>query len=400
MKLSTTIPALRLPELPSFQVPRWNPKVRIPFLSLLLEPRSLKKWLFMWGFGLYLVFCWWTYFKWEQPRLAHDNYVRFGADSPTYWEAVEHREQHAADSSNTLVSFSGNLLGPVLIGLTFRTGVGVAFFNIFLFFVTIEVACTLPGVDRYRFLFLMALCSETVPALVTLNKEILVFFTAVLMAKYIYDDKHSKILLAIALFFSIFARWEQIAIILLFIFLQRKGSILKRNPRLSLLFVVLVLTVVYGLIARLPGSGIGAFTQYAAGANTIAKLNALQTNFGFPLVVVPKIIMDLFGELLRPLTFVKGYAERGTGDIHSMFIIPLFSIAFISLLWVAYRRRLLTLRNPAMLLMMIYMMVTAIAPFVQPRYNFFGYVLVALELSKVRDRADETAPREPVGAIS
>jgi len=220
----------------------------------------------------------------------------------------------------------------------------------------------------------------------------------VLMAKYIYADRHSKMLLMVALFFSIFARWEQIAIILLFVFLQRKGSILKRNPRLSVAFVVALLTVIYGLIARLPGSGIGAFTQYAKGANTIAKLNALQTNFGFPLVVVPKIILDLFGELLRPITFVNEYAAAGTGDIHSVFIIPLFSIAFLILLWVAYRKGLLTLRNPAILLMLIYMMVTAVAPFVQPRYNFFGYVIVALELSKVRERKVKTNFLEPLGA--
>jgi hypothetical protein len=381
MKFTVTIPPLRAPQTPQFRISNQVPKVRIPFLSLLVEPRSLNKWLFMWAFCLYLVFCWACYFKWEAPRLNHDSYVRFGADSPTYWEAVNYRKEHT-NTRNVLVSFTGNLLGPVLIGTALRTGIGVGFFNIFLFFVAVEIGCTIPGVNRYRLLFLLAMCSETVPALVTLNKEILVLVTALLMAKYIYSNGHSKLLLGVVLFFSLFARWEQIAIILLFVFLQRKRSVFARNPKIALGFVLGILTVIYPLIARLPGSGIGAFTQYARGANTIAKLNFIQTNFGFPLVVIPKIIMDIFGELLRPMTFVGEYAILGTGDIHSIFIIPLFSIALITLLVMAYRRGLLNPRRPMALLMIIYMTMTAVAPFVQPRYNFFVYVLLAIELSK------------------
>lgn len=399
MKFTLAIPSVQTPRVPSFRISNQPPRVRIPFLSLLIQPRSLNKWLFMWAFCLYLLFCWACYFKWEQPRLNHDSYVRFGADSPTYWETVNYRKQHV-NTDSTLVSFTGNLLGPVLIGIIFRNGIAVAFFNIFLFFVAVEVACTIPGVDRYRFLFLLAVCSETVPALVTLNKEILVLVTALLMAKYIYSAGHSKLLLGVVLFFSVFARWEQIAIILLFVFLQRKGSIFVRNPRLALATVIGILTVIYPLITMLPGSQITAFTQYARGANTIAKLNAVQNHFGFPLVVAPKIIMDLFGELLRPMTFVGEYYILGTGDIHSVFIIPLFSIALITLLVKAYRRGLLNLERPTALLMMTYMIMTAVAPFVQPRYNYFVYVLLALELSRKQDPVVETTELAPIGSTA
>jgi hypothetical protein len=393
MKFTLAIPSVQAPRAPTFHISNQVPQVRIPFLSLFVEPRSLNKWLFMWGFCLYLVFCWACYFQWEQPRLNHDSWVRFGADSPTYWDAIEHREQHA-DNGNPLVSFTGNLLGPVLIGTAFRTGIGVGLFNIFLFFVAVEIGCTIPGVDRYRLLFMLAMCSETVPALITLNKEILVLVTALLMAKYIYSEGHSKLLLGMVLFFSLFARWEQIAIILLFVFLQRKRSVFARNPKLALGFVIGILTMIYPLIALIPGSRIGAFTQYARGANTIAKLNYLQTHFGFPLVVVPKMILDVFGELLRPMTFLREYDIFVTGDIHSVFIIPLFSIALITLLVMAYRRGLLNPRRPMALLMIIYMIMTAVAPFVQPRYNFFVYVLLAIELSRKQGPSVEAGERK------
>lgn len=350
----------------------------------MFEPRPLKKWLLIWLFCFYLAFCWWCYFHWEQPRLSHDSYVRFGADSPTYWDAVQYRSEHAYNDN--LVSFSGNLLGPVLIGTVLKNGILVGLFNTFLFFMAIEVAVSIPGVDRYRLALLLALCSETAPALVTLNKEIFVLFSTLLLAKYILSEKRSWILLMVVFAASLFARWEQVALIMLFLFLRRKGSVFERNPKLAIGIVIGMLTVLYALIARLPGSGLAAFTQYTAKGNTIAKLVRIQEDFGFPLVLIPKILMNLFGELLRPLTFVREYSALGFGDVHSIFIIPLFSIALCTLLVMAYRRGKLNPSRPIAFLIIIYAITTAITPFVQPRYNYFAYVLLALELARNEDQ--------------
>lgn len=385
MKFTVTIPSVQVPSAPTIRFAPQLPKVRVPFLSLLLEPRSLSKWLLIWLFCLYLTFCMGCFFIFEQPRLNKETYVRFGADSPVYWEAVKYRSEHAENTS--LISFTGNLLGPVTIGVLLKSGLAVAFFNIFLFFISVEIAATIPGVDKYVLVFLLALCSETAAAMVTLNKEILVLLSSFIFAKYIYSEKRSWFLLAAALVVSLFARWEQIGVILLFLFLRRKGSFFLRNPKLAVASVIGVLTVLYGLIARLPGSGLKAFTQYAKGANTIAKLNDIQANFGFPFVLVPKMIMDVMGELLRPGTYLKEFEILGIGDIHSIFIIPLFSLSLIGLLIAAYRRGALHPKHPLALLVLIYMIMTAITPFVQPRYLYFVYVLLALELSMKYDAA-------------
>ena len=247
-------------------------------------------------------------------------------------------EDEHADSGSPLVAFGTNLFGPVAIGTVLQSGIAVGFFNILLFFIAVEIACSIPGVDRYRLLFLLMICSETAPALVTLNKEILVLFSVLLLAKYIYSTKRSWFLLVTVLVFSVFTRWEQVAIILLFLFLQRKGSFFQRNPRLAVVSVIAALTVTYSMIAMLPGSGIAGFMRYAKGANTIAKLNNIQTHFGFPLVLAPKIIMDIAGQMIRPLTYFRWLAAQGFTDIHSSLIIPLFSIVLIPVLVIAYRR--------------------------------------------------------------
>jgi hypothetical protein len=399
MKLVLTIPSVRLPRAPSFDITAQVPKVRIPFLSLLVEPRSLPKWLFIWSFCVYLAMCWACYFEFEQPRLNHETTIRFGADSPTYWEAVEYRRSHA-ESTGPLVGFGTNLFGPVAIGTVLQNGIAVGIFNILLFFIAVEIACSIPGVDRYRLLFLLMICSETPPALVTLNKEILVLFSVLLMAKYVYSERRSKLLLGAVLIASVLTRWEQVAIILLFLFLRRKGSYFQRNPRFAVASVIAALTVIYSLIAMLPNSGIAGFTQFARGGNTIAKLNNIQTHFGFPLVVVPKIIMDISGELIRPVTYFHYFADFGFGDIHSWLIVPLFSVVLIPVLAIAYSKGRLNPGRPIALLIIIYLLVVAVTPFVQPRYNYFVYVLLCLELAKKEAPDDEMQRLTPSGKNS
>ena len=92
--------------------------------------------------------------------------------------------------------------------------------------------------------------------------------------------------------------------------------------------------------------------------------------------------MDLTGELIRPVTFLREFETLGWGDLHTMFIIPLFSIVMLIVLTIAYRQGKLNLRRPMALLIIIYLLMNAVTPFVQPRYNYFVYVLLALELSK------------------
>src|SRR5580698_3501132 len=137
MKFSVAIPSVRLPAVPTPSITYQVPKVRIPFLSLLLEPRSLNKWLCIWLLCFYLAFCMSCFFLIEQPRINHETYARFGADSPTYWEAVEYGTQHA-ESGGNLVSFTGNLLGPIAIGRILKSGLAVALFDILLFFISVE----------------------------------------------------------------------------------------------------------------------------------------------------------------------------------------------------------------------------------------------------------------------
>jgi hypothetical protein len=60
----------------------------------------------------------------------------------------------------------------------------------------------------------------------------------------------------------------------------------------------------------------------------------------------------------------------------------------------AYRRGKLNPDRPIAFLIIIYAITTAITPFVQPRYNYFAYVLLALELARNED-PDGTVQAQP-----
>ena len=108
----------------------------------------------------------------------------------------------------------------------------------------------------------------------------------------------------------------------------------------------------------------------------------------------------MMGELLRPFTFIALFGLLGTGDIHSMIILPLFSISLLALLIAAYRKGILNPKRPLALLMIIYTIMTAITPFVQPRYLLLCLCLVCAGIiheRRIQEYARKRLPNRSFG---
>jgi hypothetical protein len=221
----------------------------------------------------------------------------------------------------------------------------------------------------------------------------------VLVAKYLLSDEHPVFYLGLGLVMSLATRWEQAALVLLVALLTRKKSFFSRRHRLALICVVAGITIGYPLLVRFRGYYLLAFTQYVEGANTIVKLNHLQAAYGFPLAVLPKIIMNLLGELMRPTYYLGPFWETGFMDLHSQIVLPLFSIALVSLLLLALAKGKLAMKRPIAFLIAIYLIGTAVTPFIQPRYEYFVYVLLCLELART-DRDQKPAILDENHALS
>jgi hypothetical protein len=305
-----------------------------------------------------------------------------GADSDRYWDTARLLADPSHGYPVSLISFNGNFLGPVLVARALRYQSLVVLFNYLTFFIALKIASTIRGVRTYLFLGLLMLNLETAVTLITLNKEILGTISAVLVAKYLLSEEHPLFYLGLGLVTSLATRWEQAALVLLVAAFTRRKSFFSRRHRLALLSVVTGITIAYPLLVRLKGYYLLAFTQYAEGGNTIVKLNHLQAAYGFPLVVLPKILMNLLGELLRPTYYLGPFWETGFMDLHSQIVLPLFSIALVSLLLLALAKGKLATKRPIAFLIAIYLIGTAVTPFIQPRYEYFVYVLLCLELAR------------------
>lgn len=350
--------------------------------SLLLHRHPIKACLVYFSFGVYSLLCLGVFFALVQPWINGDTLTRVGADSDRYWFVARLLSDPGHSYGVNLVSFNGNLLGPVVVALVLKFQFLVVVFNYLVLFLALKVASHIEGVRTYMLLALLMFNAETAVSLITLNKEIFALISAVLVAKYLLSTEHRAVYLTLALITSLVTRWEQAMLVLLVVFLLRKNSFFARRHKLALACVVAGITIAYSLVVSFKGHYLLSFTQYEEGANTIVKLNHLQASYGFPLVVLPKIAMTLLGELIRPTYYLGAFWDVGFEDLHSQFVLPLFSLALVSLLLAAKRQGKLSLDRPIAFLIVIYLVGTALTPFIQPRYEYFVYVLLCIELAR------------------
>ena len=336
------------------------------------------------GFGLifiYLVLCLLTLIYIERPYVLGTGGLRLGADSVSYFEIA--KLAHVSIESVTLLSFAGNLLGPVAIAYVLVDPFNVFLFNVALFLISVGVASQIRGVRWLPFVLLLMGDAETLSAIVSLNKEILSLVSLVLFAFYLRQDRRSKSLLFVILLLSLFVRWEQLAIMLIF-FALRYFGFLARRPKTSLLLLLVVVSIAYPLILSKNSADLSGFTLQGEEGNSITVLNTIQAHFGYPLVVFPKMLMSIMGRLLSPWYFFQGFPSDGFMDLQNDIVIHLHTLALTLLALYAAACKRLDLRRPLTFFCAIYMLITALSPFVQPRYQYPIYVLLALEVTTLR----------------
>jgi hypothetical protein len=364
------VPVFRIPKLPTFRVPG-------------LRKRSLFAWAAIIFLVSYLLVCCALFFIFVQPSSGGVPTWRVGADSATYFGIADALSSHASGSGSiALLSFGGNLLGPVLLAMVLKTAFWIALFNFTVFVIAIWASSLIPNVNPWLFAILLSINAETAVSLITLNKEIFALVALVLFAYYVYSTKRSTLLLALILVISLFARWEQDAIIVIFLFFARKKSFYAARPKLSLLLVTLGLSIAYPIALHSTNVDLTGFTSQAEGGNTIVVLNTLQAHYAYFLAVVPKVLMSLLGRLASPSYFASQYWSEDFRDLQNQFAIHLHELATLGVCIAVIATRKFRLLNPIPYFVALYLIVTAINPFIQPRYEYPVYVLLSLELAR------------------
>ncbi len=345
-----------------------GPRFRIPGSN-----RPLWQWTaiaFFWIFALACLAAFWG--------IVQPDSFRLGADSDTYLKIADFMREGGAGVA--LVSLSGNLLGPVAIALLLKTNAAIFAFNASLFMIAVYAAGLKTGVNRWVYAILLMANAETLVSIVTVNKEILSLFSVSLFLKYIYSERRSKLLLLVILVSALLARWQQLAIVLLYLFLRRRGSLFDRRPGLAIACVVLCITVGYPLAAS--KLDITAFTIQGETGGTITTMNDMQAHFLFPLVMLPKMAMNLSGQLVTPWYYLDGYWTLDPGDLQNRFAVQIHTVATLMVLAAVFWSGRFRVKEPAIFFCCLYLIFTALTPFVQPRYQYPVYVLLCLELAR------------------
>ena len=341
----------------------------------------LESWLRLMPLVAFLGLCLFVFFSIEQPILLNQSDLRLGADSKTYFLFADMLRMNGPHHVEFL-GLGANFIGPILMALLLKSPFWVMMGNIALFLFAIGLCAPIDNLSRTTLALLLALNATTLVSLVTLNKEIFALTASLLLCRYIYTESKSKLLLAAILAIGLMARWEQSAITLVFLFFRREGSYFRRHPYAAILLLIAIITFAYPLALNSRGVDLSAFVDQAQTGNAIVVLNKVQSAYGFPLVVIPKALMSLFGRVLTPTYWLSGYLRQDFADLANQYVVHLHCLAMLLVFLVALFKGRLRMSRPLPFFMALYLIITSANPFTQPRYEYPIYVLLCFELAR------------------
>ncbi len=213
---------------------------------------------------------------------------------------------------------------------------------------------------------------------------------------YYYSKRRSWLLLGVAVLFSLGARWEQVAILIVFLGVKSRYFPLRHRPKAALALMILSIGVLYALAVRHRGAQLAVFLEMAKMGGTVARLDAIQAHFGFPLVVLPKALMNLFDRWLTPWYFLSPvYWFQDFHFLQNQVIIYTQTLAMLILFIALFASGRLRLYRPIPLLIAIYVIAIAVNPFINPRYDYPIYALLCVEMARREDTLEpEPLPRK------
>jgi uncharacterized membrane protein YhaH (DUF805 family) len=293
-----------------------------------------------------------------------------------------------------LVTVGGNFLGPVLLATLVKSLTGIAVVNVAIFLAGLGLASRLPGVKFGRFFFLMILNPTLTPALLTVNKEIFAMLGAILFVRYVSAEKRSVSALALLFVVSMLARWEQAFVTCVMLALESRFSPLRARKKVVLACIVGIITFTYPVIVRTGVFDLSGMISFAQMGTLGPILNNIQAAYGFPLILVPKVLLNLFGHLASPSAFINDFLTGDSSDVQNFYVIPLSELAMLLVIIAMTVKRKWDLRKPSIYWCAIYIVVTAVSPVIQPRYQYPVYVIFALELSGLSNILAGTSDQE------
>ncbi len=323
-----------------------------------------------------------------------DTSMRIDADALNYFEASRYY-----DELGLILIVNPNMLGPILIIKALDSNPFlILLLNLSILFLIMKVTFANSAIDPLKFTLLLLLNPLLLPSVLTVNKEIISLASIALLLAYLNNRKVMYLLFAILIAF--FARWQLILLIMLVAVLLnlrriKLMSIPNRGIVLLSLFVLNMLIPVFlSNIVNIYDANTKE-TQEAALGGVMNKLNNMQNSFLFFLAVIPKILFNLFGNLLKPISLITNFSKYDFKDLYNnVFLLGHQYMNFILLIYVFMKKKI-SISQDEVLVFLMYCILYSMGPLIQYRYFFPLYIIICYLLSKPKKKCIMTLKRVP-----
>jgi hypothetical protein len=325
------------------------------------------------GLALYLLLGSFFFYAFVRPSLKGTNGWVFNLDGIAYMQVADQmRSNGVAEETAAVVSLARNMIVPSLEGALLQTKTRIATFNLVVFLLTLVIlARTFSPFKWYLFLPIIFLSPTTYEALTTLNKEIFVFLSAAIMARWF--KTRSIALMTFLILFSMALRWEQAFVILCFLVLLW----LKITPSRAIAIVVIGISVLYPF--AIDAIHLDLDPAKDSSSALFAQINLLQGYGLYFLLLIPKLLITLLSQVVR---FWTPFVDSERLHILPTGLFVLFDqLSMCLLLAASFCKRAWVKENPAIYFVLLYVAIYLAAPENSPRYLYLLFVLVATVLS-------------------
>ena len=341
---------------------------RIRFSSAILLP----------VLALYIATALYAFSQWVEPSLDGRTNDHIAADSTIYIGFADSLREGKNDPYVTgALSTFPTLWFPVLLALLLKYPLAIAMFDCAVFLAGIFLLSDVFPLSVRSFVLLLLINATTTISLLSVNKEIIDFFAISLFLFSYKRRKRGLILFSLCLALS--NRFEVCIVMLLFLVAESRFNPLRKRRGLTVAAIVLAVSVLLPVAAS---AALAYHFEEASEAGLVATLDRLEMHYLYFVAVVPKIMENLFGELIN---FSKWSSYSFSDPANSYFLLS-NNLATALVIFILATKRMLTLKLQIVYFATIGYVMMATALVIQPRYFYFAYVLLCLQAAHQENR--------------
>lgn len=365
-----------------FSLPRRILATRISVVSV----------LFTAGLLVYVALSAYLLSTWIAPSLDGRTDQHIGADSATYVIYADELRQRPAGVILAVFysySFPNTLLLPVLLAFAITNPFAMAMINYLIFIAAFILLRKTFEFSAFEFLLLMLLNATTSISLLTVNKEI---FDVLAVSLFLFAREYRRRgILALAVLIAILNRFEVGAVMLAFMLAESKCNPWRKRRAATLVVLTIAITILLPIVLPVLASHTLNADSDANHSAITLWLNNLELHYLYAVALMPKLGALLFAELVD----YRNWKAYGNGDYANTYIVLSNNIAnAVVCVALAWKRRI-DLSSTVFYFAVLGCVLNTVSMSKQPRYLFFAYTLICLQVALVQQNGRPSWWRVP-----